>query len=286
MELLQLLYFCSAAETENFSETARKYGVPPTGISQSIRRLEKELGVELFDRNARVLKLNRRGKDFYLHAKSSLAMLEDGKRKACEEEVSGRINLLVKTHRFLVDKTVRAFKEKYEDVAFCVYYEQKADFDKYDLIITDSFPAYKESYERRNLVNDEIVLALNKDHQLCNKDEIAVADLKNEKIISYTEDNGLYDITRLVCGREKFFPNFVMLIDDPVSIMSYVEMGMGIAMVPKIAFKSLFSDKICLKPIQKTKRNTFVCYNKSKYMSKATKYFLDMLFEMVEEIQK
>ena len=282
MELLQLLYFCSAAETENFSETARKYGIPPTGVSQSIRRLEKELGVELFDRNAKVLKLNRRGKDFYLHAKSSLAMLEDGKRKACEEEISGRINLLVKVNRFLVEKTIEDFKDKYEDVSFCVHYEQKADFDKYDLIITDSFPAYKESYERRNLINDDIVIAMNNEHPLCQKSGICVSDLKNERFISYTENNGLYDITRLACGREKFFPNFVILIDDPVSIIRYVEQGRGIAMIPKIAFGGLFTDKICLKPMNNIKRNTFVCYNKSKYMSKATMYFLDMLYEMVE----
>lgn len=49
MELLQLKYFCDAAETENFSKTAKKYLVPTSNISQSIKRLERELGVELFD---------------------------------------------------------------------------------------------------------------------------------------------------------------------------------------------------------------------------------------------
>ena len=49
MELLQLRYFCDAAQTQNFSKTAKKYLVPTSNISQSIKRLEKELGCELFE---------------------------------------------------------------------------------------------------------------------------------------------------------------------------------------------------------------------------------------------
>jgi len=52
MELLQLTYFCDAAVTQNFSKTAQKYNVPPSNISQSIKRLERELSAPLFDRRA------------------------------------------------------------------------------------------------------------------------------------------------------------------------------------------------------------------------------------------
>jgi len=45
MELLQLKYFCYSAKTENFSKTAKKYMIPSSAVSQSIRRLENELGV-------------------------------------------------------------------------------------------------------------------------------------------------------------------------------------------------------------------------------------------------
>ena len=47
MELLQLTYFCHAAETESFAKTAREMGVPAAGISQSVKRLETELGATL-----------------------------------------------------------------------------------------------------------------------------------------------------------------------------------------------------------------------------------------------
>ena len=65
MELLQLAYFCDAAITQNFSKTAEKYSVPTSNISQSIRRLEKELSVTLFDRTANRVSLNKEGLLFY-----------------------------------------------------------------------------------------------------------------------------------------------------------------------------------------------------------------------------
>ena len=57
MELLQLKYFCNAAETENLSKTAKKYLVPTSNISQSIKRLEKELGCELFEHSTNKITL-------------------------------------------------------------------------------------------------------------------------------------------------------------------------------------------------------------------------------------
>ena len=41
MELLQLKYFCDAAECENFSRTAEKYRVPTSNISQTVKRLDR-----------------------------------------------------------------------------------------------------------------------------------------------------------------------------------------------------------------------------------------------------
>ena len=65
MELLQLKYFKAAAELENFSAVAEKYYVPQPSISATIKKLETELGVQLFDRNGKRITLNSNGKIFY-----------------------------------------------------------------------------------------------------------------------------------------------------------------------------------------------------------------------------
>ena len=69
MELLQLKYFCDAAQTENFSKTAEKFMVPVSSVSQSIKRLETELGNPLFARTKNRIQLNSTGKEFFNEAK-------------------------------------------------------------------------------------------------------------------------------------------------------------------------------------------------------------------------
>mgnify|MGYP002513475198 CR=1 FL=1 len=64
MEFLQLKYFQHAARSENFSHTATAFMVPPSSVSVSIKKLESELGVPLFDRTANKLSLNENGKLF------------------------------------------------------------------------------------------------------------------------------------------------------------------------------------------------------------------------------
>ena len=62
MELLQLRYFYECACYESISKTAERYMVPPSSVSVSIKRLEKELGCELFERKSNRLVLNKKGR--------------------------------------------------------------------------------------------------------------------------------------------------------------------------------------------------------------------------------
>ena len=62
MELLQLRYFFESAQSGSFSKTAKKYMVPLTSVSASIRRLEQELGCPLFVRHPNCVSLNEKGK--------------------------------------------------------------------------------------------------------------------------------------------------------------------------------------------------------------------------------
>ena len=62
MELRDLRYFCTAAETEHISKAAEKLGVSQPFLTKIITQLEEELGCELFDHVGRRVKLNRYGK--------------------------------------------------------------------------------------------------------------------------------------------------------------------------------------------------------------------------------
>lgn len=282
MEFLQLVYFCSAAETENFAKTAKDFNVPATGISQSIRRLEKELGVTLFDRTANQVKLNARGRLFYQNVRSGMDILEGAQRKVRDDGVEGTIHLLVKANRNLVLKTMARFLEKYKRVTFDMDLESDGNLGKYDLIITDNF-YYREYYRRSGLLDETIVLAMPKNHPLAEKEDLTVADLKKEPFLCYHEGNGLYRLTNSICAKADFSPRLALLCDDPGMLARCIELGMGVALVPEIAFREYLSDKLCLRDITGFRRPTVVCYDKRKLMSTATRVFLDMLHADAKE---
>ncbi|MEB3365909.1 LysR family transcriptional regulator [Saccharopolyspora mangrovi] len=73
MDLRQLEYFVAVAEERNFTRAAQRVHISQSGVSAQIRRLEKELGAELFDRSARSAELTAAGKAALEHARDVLA---------------------------------------------------------------------------------------------------------------------------------------------------------------------------------------------------------------------
>lgn len=283
MELLQLTYFCSAAETENFSQTAKTYRVPTSNISQSIHRLENELGVLLFDRLANRVSLNDNGRFFYTSIKSALTMIGDAKNKLCDiDEISGEIKILAETNRRIVTKAVEKLQKNYNNVSLFINHSSDDTLDKYDLIISDRMLDRKH-FKKQLLVVDNILLAMKKDHSLCNKTKINVKDLEHEKFITMSNGNGLYRLTNEICKASGFSPDITIQSDDPYYIRKYIEMGLGISFVPSLSWKGMFSENVVCREIVSTKRYTYLYLNTRKYISKATELFLDILTQSAKE---
>ena len=72
MELLQLRYFQKVAEYESITKASHYFMIPQPSMSQTISRLEKELGAKLFDRRKGKLFLNEQGQNFLLYVNRSL----------------------------------------------------------------------------------------------------------------------------------------------------------------------------------------------------------------------
>ena len=157
MELLQLKYFLSAAQKENFSKTASLYLVPTSNISQTIKRLEAELDCVLFDRSANRIKLNKQGRLFYDGVKTALGALESAKEAVTgqKNQISGEIKLSICTDRRLVTKAIQIFKEQYPAVSFSISHSEEHSADS-DIIISDRIQKY-DGYTKTLLTREEIL---------------------------------------------------------------------------------------------------------------------------------
>ena len=165
MELLQLKYFCDAAQTENFSRTAKNFNVPTSNISQSIKRLEKELNMELFTHLSNKIILNEQGKKFFINAQKALDFLNDGVKAVNDvsDNISGEIKISACTNRRIIAYAIENFRKKYPSVIFTISHNRLSEKD-FDIIIDSG--KFEGKYTVVPLVNEEFVLAVNKQNPL------------------------------------------------------------------------------------------------------------------------
>ena len=283
MDLLQLRYFCHAAECENFSRTAGKYNVPTSNISQTVKRLEKELGVKLFDRSANKIILNEYGKSFYLKVKNAIEIIDDAKREMMDldDSLTKEIRLKVCTNRRIVTVAIEKFKKKYPDVNFYLSHHYK-DEGEFDLVISDVMPI-DGNKNKELLITEKILVALREDNPLCLLKNADLSHFKNERFISMPEDSSLYRITEDICLHNGFKPNIAIKSDDPYYVRRYAELGLGVMFVPDFSWKGQFSENIHFMDICGYTRDTYVFCNSQKYMPRVVKEFKKMLFDVCKK---
>lgn len=279
MELLQLKYFCDAAQTENFSKTAKKFDVPTSNISQSIKRLETELNTELFTHLSNKIILNENGKKFYLNAQKALNALRDGVTavNASDDNIDGEIKISACTNRRIVTDTIERFKKKYPSVSFIIRHT-RIDTEDFDIIIDAG--NFSEDYKTTPLITEEIVLAINKNNPLANH-SVTSETLKNQRFISMPKGTSMYDYTLKCC--DSFVPNITIFSDDPYYIRKYVDLGLGVAFFPALSWKNQFSENVVIKKAGNISRITYVACKSDKYLSKSSRLFIAELLNTAKK---
>ena len=278
MELLQLKYFRDAAYTQNFSETAKKHLVPPSDISQTVKRLEKELGVELFDRKANRITLNKNGEYFLQAVEKALNVLDSAYLSLQREGMTGTLRICIRTNRRSVMEATKRFRVLYPQVTLVT--KCGADYlsEDFDLIITNESPN-NHSFHAQRLLSEEILLAMSKHHPLAVKETITGSDLEEQHFIVMNENNSLYQMTYDYCTTYGFRPRIAIQSDDPFYIRKCIELDLGIAFVPSFSWSGQFSDDIVLKSVGIPWRDTYLLIKKDRHQTPSVEEFQKLLLE-------
>jgi DNA-binding transcriptional LysR family regulator len=134
--------FCLAAETGGFTSAALAAGVTPAAVSRSISRLEKRLGLRLFVRTTRSVRLTDAGRGYFAQCRQALAQLAEAEREVMGQQAqpSGTLRISVPTtyghHRIL--PMLPAFRERFPDIRLHVHLSNRnIDFveEGYDMAV-------------------------------------------------------------------------------------------------------------------------------------------------------
>ncbi len=284
MDLLQLRYFCHAAQTENFSKTAEAFFVPASNVSQTIKRLENELGMRLFHRTPNRITLNRAGTAFYEKIRRALDFIDEAKQ---EIEVSkngtmGTVKILAYTCRRIVTQAVEAFKNRFPQVAFVIHHKPETVKNDYDIIVSDrEFPCRLS--RKKLLISEKIALACNNLHPLASIPKITRKHLFEKEFIAMSAGNSLHDILMQINQQESLSLKITIQSDDPFYVKKYLDENLGLAFVPMISWRGTFTEKVIFKPFGDYTRNTFVWHDDPAYMPDIHKTFLSFLQNSFEK---
>ncbi len=259
MELLQLKYFCDAAETENFSKTAKKFFVPASNISQSIKRLEAELKTPLFSRNANRVRLNSSGQAFYKSVKAALDLLNDAQKAAQQTTNQERIRVNLHMHRRLVTDVMERFRNTHPGVVFITTHEPIRNVADYDVVL--SYENFDSVLEKKEVARENFALAYNKT-QFAFADKLDAQTIKRCPMIVMDNNSSIYKTTLRVCQSFGVQPNIVLQSDDPYYVRKCIELGLGVAVVPELSWRGQFSENVALKAVEGFSRQTYL-YHKS-----------------------
>lgn len=228
MDLLQLRYFYDSANNLNISKTASKYGVPPTSVSASIRRLEEELGCKLFDRTANRISLNDRGKimrDSLKRIFSEMDQMLQAVSNTADDPKE--IKILVKAIRALITDQVILYKKTYSHTRF----KLMADFDEtntedYDIIIDTKCDLYP-GYQSIELGKQRIFCYVPAGSELCNR-KYQLKQLYQMPFVLMSQRGNQGKIFHAACKRAGFSPNIVAQVNDSACFRKMISSGIAI----------------------------------------------------------
>ncbi|WHY66029.1 LysR family transcriptional regulator [Neobacillus sp. SuZ13] len=292
MEFLQLKYFQTVARLEHMTKAAEELQIAQPSLSKTIARLEEDLGVPLFDRKNRQLRLNEYGKMFLERVNRIFLELNEGKREIAEKAHQGKtqITLAVSIPRVLPE-LISSFLKHYPEVKFQQVLEStssmKSQLEKAEIdFCISSVPIEGTDIVWEPLMTEEVYLIVPPEHRLARKEKIFLHEVKNEPFISMNTGYGFRNLTDEFCLQAGFVPTIAFEGDEPGVIGDLVKQGLGIAFIPEISWNhgtNPFPNKLrIIEP--KCRRTIGLGWSKRRYLSDAGQQFRQYVIEYFSKI--
>ena len=282
MELLQLRYFITVAKMLNISQAAKHHMIPQPAMSQTISRLEKELGKPLFDRHKNRLKLTQEGQVFLDSVTASMSELDYAIHSVSGEGdvLRGELTILAQQHRATIVDCIVEFKKKYPDVSFRLYnIQDRNNPDDCDLCIGCTPPNEKYT-DGKCLITENLRIMVSATHPLVKKGAVRFEELKDEEFVVLDKTGSLWQHTLHLCRQAGFEPKISMVYGDIYCMTKYVAAGMAITVCPEIAWRGIKNETMVYLPtIPQYTRPTYVFQNRLKSPSGLREVFFNFLVE-------
>ena len=251
MELRHLRYFLAVAEERHITRAAARLGLQQPPLSQQIHALEKELGVKLFTRLPRGVKLTPAGEGFLEDARELLGGVERAtvRARAAAMGQRGRISIGLTTSASLhprVTRTLRAYADCHAAVSLDLHANSAAGLteallrEEVQVAIIRAPVARPADLVFEKLAQENMLIALPAKHHLVKRkasdahEPISLKALASERLILVRRHAapGMYGNVVDACHKAGFEPLVVAEVEHMLTGINLVAAGVGISLVP------------------------------------------------------
>lgn len=255
--------FLVVAEECHFGRAAERLHVAQPNLSQQIRRLEQQLGAELFDRNSRPIGLTAPGSVFVEEARLAVDQaeraVENGRRAARGELGHVCVGTTFWAYNALVPAVARAFRNRAAQVRLDISTAPPtAQVDAlHNKRLDVCFLAFAEwlmgrrAIEVEPLLKEPMVAIVAEDHPLAERPEVSLADLADQPLVSLAHAlvPGLIDKQMATFHEHGLYPTQVQDAPDPFALFSLIGAGVGVG-IHMASFSNMRHRGVTFLPIE------------------------------------
>jgi DNA-binding transcriptional LysR family regulator len=263
-------YFVALAEEQHFARAALRLGISPPTLTHQIKKLESQLGAKLLERKGnRQVVVTQAGQRFFARAREVLSQVEEAAataRQAGRGEL-GRLQLgflASMSAAGLLRGWISAFQQAHPAVDVAIHKHasmaqiagiQRKELDAGFARMPHKYPSGVRGFE---ICREPLALALPSEHPLARREAISPATLGREAFVSITpeRDIGFFGYTEAIARSGNFTPRVVKRDDDFMTVLAYVALGYGIAVVPGLmkmmSISNVVIRKIAADPVPQT----------------------------------
>lgn len=291
MNIRHLEFFVKLAQTQHMAKAAEMLGISQPSLSYAISNLENELGIPLFEKDGRNIKLTNYGKIYLHYVQNSLSQLRKGSEYISEllDINTGHINLgfTFTMGQDLVPRLVHEFlkNQSRKNISFSFQQGTTTQLikdlinDKLDLILASNPNNLLQSDQLsiHHIVNQEIMAAVPINHKLSKKKSVTLNELAKYPMIIYSKESGLRpDIDRLLQA-QNIYPQIRLESTEDHTIIGFVHWGYGVAIIPHLPQLANNQVKLLHLDVKQNWHPLFLITKNNHFLTPSTSLFLNFV---------
>ncbi|PKR84118.1 cidABC operon transcriptional activator CidR [Heyndrickxia camelliae] len=301
MDIQHLQYFVAVATYGNFTKAAQQLYVTQPTISKMIKSIEDELGVTLFDRSSKQVKLTDAGKVLLGQAQNIIKSFQNLSSELDDlmELKTGNIQIGLPPmigSRFF-PRVIQEFHKQYPRITVQLFEDgaKKIETDvgngMLDLGVV-VLPTKDDIFHTFSFVNEQLRVLIHPTNPLSKKEVVHLKDLEHEDFILFRKDFALHDRIITECVRTGYQPNIIYESSQWDFISEMVAANLGIALLPEAICRHLDQERVTIIPLIDPiiPWKLGIIWRKDRYLSFAarewlrfTKQFMEKEGDIIEE---